>query len=55
VDQQVQDGTDPEPKDARKATEEQRETQDQLDHQQDDPDAPGGHQSRKDLPDESTR
>jgi len=43
------------PKDARKATEEQRDLQEKLDHQDDDPDAPGLHQSRHDLPDESTR
>jgi hypothetical protein len=55
VDQQIQNDPDPEPKDARKATEEQRETQDQLEHQNADPDAPGLHQSRQDLPDESTR
>ena len=41
------------PKDATKATEEQRELQDELDHQNDDPDAPGGHQTRKQVPDET--
>jgi len=43
------------PEDARKATEEQRDLQEKLKHQDDDPDAPGSHQSRHDLPDESTR
>jgi hypothetical protein len=43
------------PKDAREVTEEQRDQQEKLDHQDDDPDAPGLHQSRHDLPDESTR
>jgi hypothetical protein len=37
------------PEDAREATEEQRELQDELDHQNDDPDAPGGHQTRKQV------
>jgi hypothetical protein len=45
----------PLPEDASKPTEEQRELQEQLDHQDDDPHAPGLHQSRHDLPDESTR
>lgn len=44
------------PEDARKATEEQRQLQEKLEHQgDDDPDAPGLHQSRDDLPDESRR
>lgn len=43
------------PTDARKATEEQRDLQEKLDHRDEDPDAPGLHQSRHDLPDESTR
>ncbi|MEO3758245.1 hypothetical protein ABGB19_08175 [Mycobacterium sp. B14F4] len=43
------------PKDATEATEEQRELQDQLDHRDDDPEAPGGHQSRDDMPDEIGR
>jgi hypothetical protein len=34
------------PKDATKATAEQQELQAKLDHQNDDPDAPGRHQSR---------
>jgi hypothetical protein len=45
----------PTPKDARKATEEQRHLQDELDHQDGDPDAPGLQQSRHQLPDETTR
>jgi hypothetical protein len=55
VDQQVNIDPPKAPEDARKATEEQRKLQEQLDHQDDDPDAPGLHQSRHDLPDESTR
>jgi hypothetical protein len=47
--------TQKEPKDATKSTEEQRQLQEQLDHRDDDPDAPGLHQSRRNLPDESTR
>jgi hypothetical protein len=47
--------TDPpeNPKDARQATEEQRELQEDLDHQNDDPDAPGGQQTRKQVADET--
>jgi hypothetical protein len=37
------------PKDAGKATEEQREIQDELDHQNDDPDAPGGHETEDQI------
>jgi hypothetical protein len=50
-------GTNPPtpPKDTRKATEEQRDLKEKLDHQDDDPDAPGLHQSRHDVRDESTR
>lgn len=44
-----------EPQDARESTEEQRQLQEQLEHQGDDPDAPGLHQSQRNLPDESTR
>jgi hypothetical protein len=44
-----------EPKDATKSTEEQRQLQEQLEHSDDDPDAPGSHQSRRNTPDESTR
>ena len=43
------------PEDARKATEEQRQLQEQLDHQDEDPNGPALHQSRQDLADESTR
>lgn len=56
MDQQI--NTDPPaetPEDARQATEEQRQLQEQLEHQDDDPDAPGLHQSRQDLADESRR
>jgi hypothetical protein len=41
------------PKDAGKATEEQREVQQKLDHQNEDPDAPGRHQSREQVADET--
>ena len=51
----MQKDSDPtaKPKDATKATEEQRELQDELDHRNDDPDAPGGHQTRKQVADET--
>jgi cell division septation protein DedD len=55
VDQQVNIDPPPAPEDARKATEEQRKLQEQLEHQGEDPDGPGLHQSPHDLPDESTR
>lgn len=41
------------PEDARKATPEQREMQRELDHQDDDPDAPARHQDRHQIPDEN--
>ena len=41
------------PKDATQATEEQRELQEKLDHQDDDPDAPARSQTRHQIPDES--
>ena len=41
------------PKDATEATEEQRELQEELDHKDDDADAPGRHQSRKQVADET--
>jgi hypothetical protein len=41
------------PKDATEVTEEQQETQDQLDHQNDDPHAPGGHETRAQIADET--
>lgn len=43
----------PTPKDATKATEDQRELQDQLDHQDDDPEAPGRHTDRHGVADET--
>jgi hypothetical protein len=43
------------PADARKATDEQRRVQDELEHQGDDPDAPGLHQSHRQIADESRR
>jgi hypothetical protein len=46
---------DPYPKDARKVTADQREEQDRLEHQGDDPDAPGLQQSQDDIADESSR
>jgi hypothetical protein len=56
VDQQI--NLDPPvetPEDARKPTEEQRQLQDELEHQDEDPDAPGLHQSRHTVADETTR
>jgi hypothetical protein len=41
------------PKDATKATEEQRELQSQLDDPRSDPQAPGGHQDRHQMADET--
>jgi hypothetical protein len=41
------------PKDARKATEEQRDRQRKLDHRDDDPEAPGRHQDRHQVADET--
>jgi hypothetical protein len=43
----------PTPKDATKATEDQRELQEKLEHQDQDPDAPARSQSRHQIPDES--
>ena len=43
----------PTPRDATKTTEEQREVQDELTRQQDDPHAPGRHQNRHQLADET--
>jgi hypothetical protein len=43
----------PLPADARQATDEQREQQELLDHRNDDPDAPAGHQDRHQIPDEN--
>jgi hypothetical protein len=42
-------------KDARETTEEQRRLQEELEHQGEDPDAPGLHQSSDDVADESRR
>ena len=41
------------PRDATEATEDQRRLQDKLDHGADDPDAPGRHQSRHQIADET--
>jgi hypothetical protein len=41
------------PKDATKVTEEQRQLQEQLDHRNDDPQAPGQHQDRSKVADET--
>lgn len=41
------------PRDATKATPEQREIQDELDHQDDEPDALGQHQTRHQMADET--
>jgi hypothetical protein len=41
------------PTDATKATEEQRELQEQLDHRDDDPEGPGLHQDRHQVADEA--
>ncbi|VAZ74318.1 hypothetical protein [Mycobacterium persicum] len=43
----------PKPYDARKATDEQRDLQEKLQHQGDDPDAPGLQQTRDQLADET--
>lgn len=43
----------PTPEDATKASAEQRDLQDKLDHQNDDPEAPGGWQTRNEIPDEN--
>jgi hypothetical protein len=55
VNQQNNSNSAPVPKDARESTEIQREEEEQLEHRADDPDAPGSHQSRHQIPDESTR
>ncbi|WP_445164628.1 hypothetical protein ACTXG5_22525 [Mycobacterium sp. Dal123C01] len=44
-----------EPEDARESTEEQRREQEQLEHQDVDPEGPGLQQSHGDVADESTR
>jgi hypothetical protein len=43
----------PIPEDARKATDEQREQQEELNHRNDDPEAPGAHQDRHQVADET--
>ncbi|WP_157521493.1 hypothetical protein [Mycobacterium sp. ACS4331] len=43
----------PHPKDATKATDEQREVQRQLEHQDEDPHGPGLQQSRRQVADEN--
>ncbi len=55
MDQQNNIDPAPTPEDARKATEEQRRLQEQLEQSDDDPNGPGRHQSRHDVADESTR
>jgi hypothetical protein len=55
VDQHNNVNPPPTPKDARKATEEQRQLQEELDHQGDDPDAPGLQQSWRQVADETRR
>jgi hypothetical protein len=49
----MQEGGRPIPKDARKPTEEQEELQDEFDRQGEDPDAPGQHESREQIADET--
>ena len=41
------------PKDARKTTDEQRDIQEKLDHQNDNPEAPGGHHTKDQVADET--
>ncbi len=48
-----QDDAPSTPKDATEATEDQRELQDELDHQDDDPNAPGGHLNGDQMADET--
>ena len=55
MDQQSDNSSASVPKDARKATEDQRAEEEQLEHQDTDPDAPGAQQSADQLADESTR
>ncbi len=40
-------------KDATKATDDQRDIQEKLDHRNDDPHAPGGHQTKDQVADET--
>lgn len=55
MDQQSDNDSASVPKDARKATEDQRAEEEQLEHQHADPDAPGAQQSADQLADETTR
>jgi hypothetical protein len=48
-----QENPPPTPKDATGATDDQRVQQHQLDHRNDDPEAPGGHQDRHQIADET--
>jgi hypothetical protein len=48
-----QDDPSATPKDATESTPEQREQQDELDHQNDDPSAPGRHETRRQIADET--
>jgi hypothetical protein len=41
------------PKDASEVTEEQKEQQELFDHRNDDPEAPGRHESREQIADET--
>ncbi|QLL07596.1 hypothetical protein [Mycobacterium vicinigordonae] len=55
MDQQSDRNQAPVPKDAREATDEQRRQEELLEHQGDDPAAPGSEQSHDQIADESTR
>jgi hypothetical protein len=55
VNQHTDANPDPEPKDATKASEDQRQMQDQLEHSGDDSDGPGMQQTGDDIAGESTR
>ncbi|BDB39715.1 MULTISPECIES: hypothetical protein [Mycobacterium] len=55
MDKQSDGSPAPVPKDAREATPEQREQEELLEHQGDDPAAPGSQQSHDEIADESTR
>ncbi len=49
------DGPEPTPEDATLVTDDQRELQRQLDHRNDDPDAPGGQLTGDQMADEAGR
>jgi hypothetical protein len=55
VNQHTDSQPDPIPEDASKATEYQQEEQELLEHQNEDPDAPGIRQSSDDIANESSR